>query len=71
MALMVWKWKLETACSPCTRHMIPVGWWLLQYHVFVHDTCGTNKQEGNVISAVIDFAAFEIVAAAACMPAGA
>jgi len=24
MALMVWRWKLETACSECTRQMIPV-----------------------------------------------
>ena len=24
MAPMVWRCKLETACSKCTRHMIPV-----------------------------------------------
>ena len=67
MVLMVWRWKLETACSECTKYMISVN--------AVPYVCawywGTNKQEGNVIPAVIYSAAFEIVAAAACMPAGA
>jgi hypothetical protein len=47
------------------------GQWLMQYHMFVYGTWGTNKQEGNFIPAVIYSAAFEVVAAAACMPAGA
>ncbi len=47
------------------------GQWLMQYHMFVHGTLGINKQKGNVIPAVIYSAAFEVVAAAACMPAGA
>jgi len=47
------------------------GWWLMQQHMSVHGTWGTNKQEGNFIPAVIYSAAFEVVAAAACMPAGA